>query len=109
MADGNLGTIGAAAVLPVDTIRRTRQDFPGRRLSYEIQLESDGWRGLAALAQACDAAGLKLVTLKCVANGNIFCALADDGSADLDALARGVQAAGTVSGWTTLVLFQDKA
>ncbi|MFO1175216.1 MAG: hypothetical protein U1E48_08420 [Paracoccaceae bacterium] len=108
MADGTHDINGAAAGVPVDHVLRTRRDFPGCRLSYEIQIEGAGWRGLAALAEACDAAGLELLTLRCHASGTIFCALGDDGSADLGLLARRLGQAGVLAGWTTLVLYQDR-
>ncbi|MBS0564827.1 MAG: hypothetical protein JSR87_10235 [Proteobacteria bacterium] len=107
MADGTLAPIPAAAPIPVEQILRTRQDFPGCRLTYEVQLDSGGWPGLAALAAACAAAGLRLVTLKALGNGTIFCALGDDGTADLAALGRALGPALTIAGWTTIVLYPE--
>jgi hypothetical protein len=83
MADKIFHEIGKAGAIPVAQILRTRRDFPGRNLTYELQLSGADWRSIGALAAACDAAGLRLTTLRCIANGQAFCALGDDGSADL--------------------------
>lgn len=105
MADGNFHGIGNAGAVPVAQIRRTRRDFPGCSLTYELQLSGADWRSIGALAAACEAAGLRLKSLRCSASGEAFCALADDGAADLERLATGLGVAPQITGWTTLLLY----
>lgn len=105
MADGHFHGIGNAAAIPVEQILRTRKDFPGCSLTYELHLSGTDWRRIGALATACDAAGLQLISLRCLANGQAFCALGDNGAADLGRLSDGLQAAPEITGWTTVILF----
>ena len=103
MADGTVAHFCAPDPVPVDQIRRTRRDFPDCRLTYEVQLASDGWPALARLADACGAAGLELISLRCHPNGAIFCLLGDPGRADLDLLASRFGQGLTVTRWATII------
>ncbi len=103
MADETAASDCALESVPVDQIRRTRRDFPDCRLTYEIQVEGDGWPALARLADACGAAGLTLISLKCHSNGTIFCLLGDQGRADLDLLASCFGHGLTVIRWATII------
>jgi len=105
MADGSHDGNCRAGAVPVAQLLRTRADFPDRRLTYEVQLAGLGWHGIAALASACAAAGLQLMSLRCAGNGQAFCALCDDGTADLDRLSAGLCGTAQITGWTTLILY----
>lgn len=105
MADGTYQHIRNADAVPIAQILRTRRTMPRRGQRFELQLCGVNWRNLGALATACDTAGLRLVTVRCHANGRGFCVLADDGSADLERLSDGLLDAPEISGWTTLILF----
>lgn len=105
MADGRFHDIGNAAAVPVAQILRTRKDFPGCSLTYELHLSGTNLCGIGAFATVCDAAGLRLISLRCLADGQAFCTLGDDGTADLGRLSAGLQEAPEITGWTTLMLF----
>lgn len=102
MADGS-PTIDHSGAIPVDQIRRTRQDFPNCALTYQVELECDGPRGLAALAEASASAGFELASLRYFQSGRIFVDLIDDRRGNLELFDDRLRRTAVVLRWTTLI------
>lgn len=94
--------------IPVDSIQRLRDCFPGISLIFEIDLAVDDcWDGLEHLAGEFRRAGARLRLLRATQSGVISCTVVDGGS-DLGQLAaRFGQGQGvSISGWTTRIQYE---
>ncbi|MCZ0963332.1 hypothetical protein [Paracoccus benzoatiresistens] len=92
-----------AVTVPIKEVAQHRRDFPGSQISFHLELDCPGLASLAALCQILEAAGLRMVTLKAGANGNVYCVLRDDGQADLSCLAQELGRSATLNRWTTQI------
>lgn len=66
------------AVTPVDQIRDAREAFPYAIIRFELELTgAEVWTALHASSQMFGKSGAVLETLRCMADGSIFCRLRD--------------------------------
>ena len=97
------GDVFEPGIIPVAQILRTRRDFPKSQLSFEVQLQCNGWAGIAGVAEACATAGLELISLKYLASGIMLCTLNDCRTVDFHRFMASLERFAVVSRWTTLI------
>lgn len=105
MRDLTAGISSPAATVPLGEIQQSRSDFPGRQISFHLELTCCGLTGIAALCRVLEEAGLALQSLRTGAGGVVHCVLLDDGRSDLSRLVDGFGPWAVLDRWTTQVAF----
>jgi hypothetical protein len=96
-----------ACSIPIVSIHRLRQDFPGKKISFEAEFSvEDFWAGTRAIFQEFEAIGAVPISVKCSASGTVFCSVIDSGQ-DLQSFAQNIANRNDLSivRWTTALNF----
>ena len=89
--------------VPVDSINRLRESFPGKQICFEADFTvQDFWTGLRGILDEFQAIDAVPTAVKCTGAGGVHCAVIDSGK-DLQALAANIANRNDVEivRWTT--------
>lgn len=90
-------------VVPVDSINRLREAFPGKEICFEAEFSvREFWTGMRAILDELQAIDVVPISVKCSSNGSVHCSMIDRGK-DLQRFAHNIASQDDleVVRWTT--------